>query len=180
MSSGTSTERRADAGPGSFQASHLYLIASMVAATVAVMTARNTHPLALLLLSGAAIAAGMVALALHRSVAGFFGLGQTAPPAPTVRRTEMLAREKTLVLRSIKELEFDRATGKISDADFKELDGRLRTRALALMQDLERAARAPAADAPDGRAAARSHACASCGAPIDADARFCKHCGAKL
>lgn len=179
MSSGTSTERRAD-GPGSFQASHLYLIASMVAATVAVMTARNTHPLALLLLSGAAIAAGMVALALHRSVAGFFGLGQTAPPPVTARRTEILTREKALVLRSIKELEFDHATGKISDADFKDMDGRLRTRALALMQDLERAARAPVADAQRGVRVEARRTCASCGAENDEDARFCKNCGAKL
>jgi hypothetical protein len=178
MSSGISTERRAD-GPGSFQASHFYLIASMVAATAAVMTARNTHPVALLLLSGAAIAAGMVALALHKSVAGFFGLGQSALPPATARRTEMLTREKALVLRSIKELEFDRATGKVSEADFKDMDSRLRTRALALMQDLERAARAPVSDARDARAQAR-RGCASCGAQNDVDARFCKNCGAKL
>jgi hypothetical protein len=178
MSSGTSTERRAD-GPGSFQASHLYLIASMAAATVAVMTARNTHPLALLLLSGAAIAAGMVALALHKSVAGFFELGRREPPPATARRTDMLTREKALVLRSIKELEFDHATGKVSDADFKDMDNRLRTRALALMQDIERASRAPVADTRDVRVETR-RGCASCGAQNDPDARFCKNCGAKL
>jgi zinc-ribbon domain len=178
MSSGTSTERRAD-GPGSFQASHFYLIASMVAATVAVMTARNTHPLALLLLSGAAIAAGLVGLALHRSAAGFFGLGQDATVPATTRRTEILTREKALLLRSIKELEFDHAMGKVSEADFKDIDGRLRTRALALMQDLERAARAPVEAAPSAPAARRS-TCASCGSQNDEDARFCKKCGAKL
>ena len=114
MSSGTSTERRQPGAAGSFQASHFYLIASMVAATAAVMTSRNTHPAALLLLSGAALAAGLVGLALHRSVAGFFGLGQQTTTLPSERAVEMLQREKALVLRSIKELEFDHAMGKVS------------------------------------------------------------------
>ena len=35
----------------------------------------------------------------------------------------MLEREKALVLRSIKELEFDHAMGKVSDADFAEIGG---------------------------------------------------------
>jgi len=91
----------------------------------------------------------------------------------------MLTREKALVLRSIKELEFDHATGKVSDADFKDMDNRLRTRALALMQDLERAARAPIADTRDLQADAH-RTCASCHAQNDEDARFCKNCGAKL
>ena len=48
-----------------------------------------------------------------------------------------LEREKTLVLRSIKELEFDFAMGKIAKADFDEMSGRLRARALGLMRQLD-------------------------------------------
>lgn len=180
MSSGTSTERRQPAAAGSFQPSHFYLIASMVAATAAVMTSRSTHPLALLLLSGAALSAGLVGLALHRSVAGFFGIGQQAPTLPSERAVEVLQREKALVLRSIKELEFDRAMGKVSEADFKDIGGRLRTRALALMQDIERAAHARETPARPGVRADASATCAACGKPNDDDARFCKHCGARL
>jgi hypothetical protein len=44
------------------------------------------------------------------------------------RTRAALEREKFLVLRSIKEVEFDRAMGKISDADFHEVAGRLRAR----------------------------------------------------
>jgi hypothetical protein len=180
MSSGTSTERRQPGTAGSFQPSHFYLIASMVAATAAVMTSRNTHPVALLLLSGAALSAGLVGLALHRSVAGFFGLGHESSTPPSVRALEVLQKEKALVLRSIKELEFDHAMGKVSDADFKDIGGRLRTRALALMQDIERAAHARDTST---RASARVDAgtsCGTCGKANDDDARFCKHCGAKL
>ncbi len=49
----------------------------------------------------------------------------------------MLEREKTLMLRSIKELEFDRAMGKVSTKDFDEMAGRLRARAMSLMRQLD-------------------------------------------
>jgi hypothetical protein len=49
----------------------------------------------------------------------------------------VLEREKSLVLRSIKELEFDRAMGKVSPKDFDEMAGRLRARAMSLMRALD-------------------------------------------
>ena len=84
---------------------------------------------------------------------------------------------------TLKELEFDFAMRKISQADFDEMAGRLRQRALGLMEQLDagggyrdqieqevaKRLGAPAApDAPD--------ACA-CGTSNDPDARFCKSCG---
>jgi len=45
------------------------------------------------------------------------------------RTRAALERDKLLALRAIKELEFDRAMGRLSDDDFKEMAGRLRTRA---------------------------------------------------
>ena len=50
MSSETSTEDQAP-----FTAGHFYVLLSMIAATVAVVVARNTHPAALLLISAAVI-----------------------------------------------------------------------------------------------------------------------------
>ena len=92
----------------------------MVGATVVVMVSRDTHPAALLLLSAAVICAGLVGLAVSRAVAGFFTGGVEALPLPPQAR-ETLEREKALVLRSIKELEFDKAMGKVSEADFAEI-----------------------------------------------------------
>ncbi|MFI5178462.1 MAG: hypothetical protein ACHQO8_07865 [Vicinamibacterales bacterium] len=179
MSSETSTERRPDASPAAgFQPAHFYLIASMIAATAAVMVSRNTHPVALLLLSGTVLSAGLVGFMLHKSVAGFFGLDGAGAPPPGERAVEALEREKALVLRSIKELEFDHAMGKVSAKDFQDLGGRLRARALALMQDLERATK-PASPAAKGRATVKP-ACRACGTVNERDARFCKQCGAKL
>ena len=175
MSSGTSTERGPDA-TGSFQATHFYLLASMAAATAAVMVSRHTHPVALLLLSAAALSAGLVGLALHQSVAGFLGLSGDHGAPPSERLVETLTREKALVLRSIKELEFDHAMGKVSDPDFAEIGGRLRQRALALMQDIERAGH----DAPGIPKRPAARACPTCRTVNDTDAKFCKQCGARL
>src|SRR6185369_13737165 len=53
------------------------------------------------------------------------------------RTRAALDREKTLVLRSIKELEFDKAMGKVSEKDFTEMSARLRARAARLMRQLD-------------------------------------------
>ena len=63
--------------------------------------------------------------------AGAAGPAADDEPATIGGRTRVaLEREKTLVLRSIKELEFDFAMGKIAKADFDEMSARLRARAL--------------------------------------------------
>jgi hypothetical protein len=53
------------------------------------------------------------------------------------RTRAALEREKMLALRSIKELEFDRAMGKLSDADWQDMSMRLRARAARLMRQLD-------------------------------------------
>ena len=192
--SATSTEREAaarvrpaakpaDAQPG-FRPWHFFILLSMAGATVAVMLSAHTHPVALLLLSAAVVCAGVVGLVLHRAIEGFFHRGGEQLPLPGGTYAE-LVREKALVLRSIKELEFDKAMGKVSEADFAEISSRLRARALSLMEDLDRAPVPPAekrtptaAHAPI--AATTTRACAACGTVNDADARFCKSCGSGL
>jgi len=193
MSSGTSTERREARPDGGFEVWHFYVLLSMIAATAAVMLARDTHPAALLLLSAAVVAAGFVGLTLHRALAGFAGGDEDAAPAADAER-EALEREKALTLRSIKELEFDRAMGKVSDKDFDDLAGRLRARAMLLMEELDRMAPRPsgtgmvtgrAAAAAEARPAAAepapdTAACPACATLNDPDARFCKQCGTRL
>ena len=89
-------------------------------ATAAVILSRHTHPLALLLLSAAVVGAGLAGVAFHRALNGFFGIG-TRPPPHGERARALLEREKALVLRSIKELEFDHQMGKVSEADFVDI-----------------------------------------------------------
>jgi hypothetical protein len=186
MNSETSTDARAQApvDPG-LQPRHFFVLMSMAGATVAVMVAGKGHPVALVMLSLTVMAAGLVGLAVHGALAAFFGRQAPAAPAPrTVRETAVLERDKLLVMRSIKELEFDRAMGKVSEEDFARIDSRLRAKAIALMQALDRAqAAAPppaAASAPAPASEEPLRACAGCGTSNDADARFCKACGGRL
>jgi hypothetical protein len=102
------------------------------------------------------------------------------------RTRAALEREKALALRSIKELEFDRAMGKVSEKDFTEMSARLRGRAARLMRQLD--AGAGYRDQIEREIERRlgkapvvvAGVCASCGTKNDADARFCKGCGQSL
>jgi hypothetical protein len=175
-SSATSTETDPARPDSSLQPWHFFMLVSMLAATFAVWRSPDTQPAALLLLSAAIIAAGLVGLALYHALSGFFG-GAREPRVVSARVRDELIREKALVLRSIKELEFDRGMGKINEADFAEIGGRLRARALELMQAIDHAAPEPA---PLVEAEARARSCPSCSTVNDADAKFCKQCGTKI
>lgn len=65
---------------------------------------------------------------------------------------------------ALRELEFDRQTGKISDADYAPLKARYTAEAVAVMRAGETGTRA----------------CPRCGPRPEADAAFCSRCGAAL
>jgi len=178
MSSETSTE-----GHAPFTAGHFYVLLSMIGATVAVVVSRNTHPAALLLISAAVLASGYTAYALHRALAGLWsGAGQEEPLG--IRHREVLLQEKALVLRAIKDLEFDFGMRKVSEADYADMLERLRARALVLMQQLERTPEvqppAPAARPAETERRPVANTCVRCGTRNEPDARFCKQCGDRL
>lgn len=132
MSSETSTE-----SPG-FRPAHVFVIATMLAASAAVLVARETSVENLVLVSLAVMAAGLAAMGFHRMLWPLVGEIRESRPAAVGGRTRLaLEREKALVLRSIKELEFDRAMGKVADADFHDMVSRLRARAIGLMKQLD-------------------------------------------
>ncbi len=83
---------------------------------------------------------------------------------------------RTVALRALKEIEFDRATGKLSDADYADLKQRYTAEALAALRD------APAAVSPSpGRAVAPPRAvCPDHGARPEDEAVFCSECGRRL
>ena len=178
MSSGTSTERGAPRRDSGFQPWHFYILLSLAGATWAVIVSPNTHPAALLLLSASIWRPDSSAPRFTRPSPASLAASPTEA-GDRANAREFLEHEKALVLRSIKELEFDRAMRKVSDQDFAEIGGRLRARALALMQALDGPVEAAAdddacrAEAARGRSTRRR--ARSCDTPIDADARFCKH-----
>lgn len=144
------------------------------------VASRHTQPAALIVLSAAILAAGAAGAALHQALMGLFGLNPRGSAAMSNRLRADLERDKALVLRSIKELEFDHAMRKVSDADFAEIGGRLRTRAMLLIEQLESAGPQPAPPARPAVEMPRTGECASCQTVNDRDARFCKQCGARL
>ncbi len=107
------------------------------------------------------------------------------------RTRAALEQEKANTLRTIKELEFDRAMAKMSEADFNEMSVRLRARAARLMKQLDAGTGyRPKIEADllkrlgnAGESKASTHAeraCPKCSTPNDTDARFCKNCGERL
>ena len=195
MSSEISTKPAEDPG---FQVSHFFILVSLLAATVAVVMARPSAPENLILISLTIGAAGLAALCFYRMLAPLVAPHADLDRQPLSERTRLdLEREKALTLRSIKELEFDRAMGKVSPQDFEQMADRLRARALGVMTQLDAGARVyreliekelaartgskPVVEVPVPRGPDLQvgHQCA-CGTVNDSDARFCKSCGAKL
>ena len=194
MNSATSTREP-------FSVGHLFILLSLLAATVAVVLARPSTPESLILISVTIGAAGFAAVCFYRLLAPLVAAHTDLEQTPVSERLRAdLEREKALTLRSIKELEFDRAMGKLSQQDFDQMAGRLRARAMGIMKQLEAgmadyrariehdlAARLAARGAPTASATFTaapppspvSVTCA-CGVSNDHDARFCKTCGSKL
>lgn len=176
MNSETSTDQSAP-----FTAGHFYVLLSMIAATAVVVVSRHTHPVALLLMSAAVLSAGYTAYALHRALTGLLsGPGEEEPLGE--RQRELLDQEKSLVLRAIKDLEFDYGMKKVSAVDFEDMLGRLRARALMIMEQLERVPVTPAPVAKPAASASKGKAavCGRCQTRNEPDAKFCKQCGDRL
>jgi hypothetical protein len=144
MSSETSTESRIPGGdlpaPGSdaLQPWQLFTLAGLVGATITVFLSRGQTPAGVILLSLTVFAAAAVGIAALRTFVPL--TSKLLPEYMQVlggRTRIALEREKALVLRSIKELEFDRAMGKVSEKDFADMSARLRARATGLMRQID-------------------------------------------
>lgn len=173
----------------------LFTLAGLIGATIVVFVSRGQTPSGIILLSLIIFTAAIVGVATWRTLAPLAGKDDpTAPQLVGGRTRAALEREKALVLRTIKELEFDRAMGKVSDKDFAEMSTRLRSRAVGLMRQLDagsgyreliekeiskRLKRESSEPGPTPVVVAAG-TCASCETVNDADAKFCKNCGARM
>jgi hypothetical protein len=169
-----------------------FVLAALGCATAATFMARGQGVTAVILISVLMAGAALVGLMALRTVQPLVSAHDDRTEMIGRRTRAALERDKLLALRAIKELEFDRAMGKLSDDDFKEMAGRLRTRAARLMRqldagggyreqierDAEKKFAALGKDTKDTKG--RSRVCVSCQTSNDADAKFCKGCGARL
>ena len=156
MSSEISTEVRlkpeaAGAGPDrgvrvqtdqtdTFQPWQFFVLTALACATAATFVARGRGVASIVLVSILMAAAALVGMAALRLLRPLVGAEEDRTVMIGHRTRTALEREKMLALRSIKELEFDRAMGKISAQDFEEMAGRLRRRAMTIMRQLDRGA----------------------------------------
>jgi hypothetical protein len=186
MSSETSTDKVRLKPDHGLQPWQFFVLGALGCATAVTFIARGQSVTSIVFLSILMATAALVGLATLRTVRPLVSTDEDRTVMIGHRTRVALEREKMLALRSIKELEFDRAMGKLSDADWKEMSGRLRARVGRLMRQLDagagyrdqierelqkRLGEKVVAATPSERA------CASCATVNDADARFCKACG---
>jgi len=166
---------------------------------------RFAPPLVMLALGGMTLA--FTAAALWRMIDP---LARLEPPEAGATQSRSfvreLEREKQLVLKAIKEIEFDYQMRKIGEREYREMVERYRQRAMRLISELDAGgdyrgliekelklrlelpvadqstfaaptAKATAAAAP---AAGARMPCPTCDTQNDPDAKFCKSCGGKI
>jgi hypothetical protein len=179
MSSATSTD--------SLQPWQFFVLAALACATAATFVARSQGVTAVVLLSLLMAAVALVGMAALRTIRPLVSTYRDRTVMVGERTRAALERDKVLAPRAIMELEFDRAMGKVSDDDFREMSSRLRARATRLMRQLDAGTGYRAKIEQDlakrlGEPAPvnESPQCTACGTSNDRDARFCKQCGQHL
>jgi hypothetical protein len=154
------------------------------------------------------VAAGLVALAVVALIIGPLA-GKSVPAAPAVDEPEDLEdTPKGIALSALREIEFDKATGKLSDEDYLSLKAKYTAEALALLRseqvseagaagqsvrepagaDLPVPSASPASNDPVEALVAQrlrqiqsgSARCPVCGPRPEGDALFCSTCGRSL
>ena len=140
MSSGTSTDKvrlKPDATDAGLQPWQFFVLAALGCATAVTFISRGQGPTAIILLGVLMAAAALVGYAALRALRPLVSPEHDRAVMVGQRTRVALEREKMMALRSIKELEFDRAMGRLSDEDWREMSGRLRSRAARLMRQLD-------------------------------------------
>jgi hypothetical protein len=135
------------------------------------------------LLLGVLLAAGMVYYVL-RPILRPPASGVSAEGAEGEDPDDDLSPQ-TVALRALKEIEFDRATGKLSDADYDALKTRYTEEALAALSRTAELTPGASPGISEPRAAARGQstkmqACPTDGPRPEPDAVFCSTCGRRL
>lgn len=121
----------------------------------------------------------ILAVLLILAVAGFVAQplltdGTAEEETRTPAGRELWTREKAVAVLAITEAEFDRATGKLSDDDYRVLRSDYEGRALQAMGEIDRLA---SAGKPSAVPTARF--CGSCGSRYRDEDCFCGTCGGR-
>jgi hypothetical protein len=146
-----------------------------------------------------AVAASLVALAVIALIIGPLTRPGQGAPAGADEPEDLEETPKGMALTALREIEFDRATGKLSDEDYANLKHKYTAEALAILRVESGGSDAPAVpaaavpgsgapgDAVEALIADRVRTlqasnirCRSCGPRPESDALFCSSCGRSL
>jgi hypothetical protein len=111
------------------------------------------------LLIGTALAVASLCFVLYPLFRADISVAQRTTPGGSQRSAKP---RQSHAVDALRELEFDRETGKISDSDYEPLKARYTEQALAVMR------------------AGTAAVCEKCGPRPERDAEFCSNCGAAL
>jgi len=157
------------------------------------------------LVAGVVLAAGAVLFVLRPILQPAWAASLEAAAADDGEDYEEDVSPTAVALRALKEIEFDRATGKLSDADYESLKAQYTAEALAVMRGtgdvvpepvsppvsrlpspacpVHGPPREPGAEfcsACGRRLQDASGFCGGCGTPLERDAQFCHRCGSRV
>ena len=135
------------------------------------------------LVAGVVLAAGAVLFVLRPILQPAWAASLEAAAADDGEDYGEDVSPTAVALRALKEIEFDRATGKLSDGDYESLKARYTAEAVAVMREEAGATATPARSAPRSPPVLSGLPVATCpvhGAPKEPGAEFCSACGRRL
>jgi hypothetical protein len=183
--------RRDAPADAAIQPWQFFVLAALGCATAVTFLVRGQGVTVIILVSVLMAATALVGMAALRAVRPLVAANDDRTAVVGERTRATLERDKTLTLRAIKDLEFDRAMGKLSDDDFREMSSRLRARATRLFKQLDAGSsyrdqierdllKRLGQGGDKASAAPEARTCAACATSNERDAKFCKQCGERL
>jgi hypothetical protein len=105
--------------------------------------------------------------------------GRSAAQVPLASPTSAATDNHGEAVAALREIEFDHATGKLSESDYAVLKTQYTAEAVAAMRARESVTDDPV-EAEIRRARAQTRVCPACGPRPEPGARYCSRCGAAL
>ena len=132
-------------------------------------------------LAGLFIALLAVALVLEPLIRA--SRGQRIEPGPSLfsegpEDEDPVLGRRDRALAALREIEFDQATGKLSDEDFEKLYAQYSVEAVAALKGDDRSSDSVEALISQARARKGPRFCDQCGSALEGSRRFCVECGA--
>ncbi len=115
----------------------------------------------------------------------FFRRGLRSVDSVEDERLQELQSRRDTTYAMLKELEFDRQSGILTDEDYRDLEARYKRKAIAILKNIDKLEGGAELDAEiekqvQARRRGEGRFCSQCGAGYHESDRFCSRCGANL